>query len=192
MAKEIRSSSKFQQCPLQHTYRIYFCTHPFDGVRLLRLPVLESWDANFDKDAYSPCSCYPSKHITHPAANKRADRNQIQTSVTNNLAVDISRIQPSVSQIQGMLQRLLTSPETLPPLRLSSKSSQNVVFRFQTTLTKTCNKLCECNCHAATKASTPKWMTGLLGLLFIFPRALRSCEIVLATRPNASRIRIVC
>lgn len=84
------------------------------------------------------------------------------------MALEIARIRPSVDSIQGLLQRVLTSSQTLELSNANTKlrSSQNPTFRFQTSIKPSCSQFCICRCHQVKKASSPTWMAGLLGLLF--------------------------
>lgn len=94
------------------------------------------------------------------------------------MSEEVSTIQPILDTLQTVLQQLqLTGRESqtiaAPPCHESEKnslrSSTMPRFQIQSSLRRSCTDLCVCHCHKPTNINSPqyRWMTTLLGSLFI-------------------------
>lgn len=91
------------------------------------------------------------------------DRNQPGDRSPANSQLTLDVIQNNLQAIQTNSEQSTKNNEvfSLPPTQPAP------TIRVQTSIQRSCTGLCKCICHRPTTLTSPEWLKGLVGLLFI-------------------------
>lgn len=111
--------------------------------------------------------------------------------------------QPTVNTLQQSLQAIQSNVgqhfENSSPQTVAIQPTQSVppTLRVETSVQRSCTGFCKCTCHRPTTLSSPKWLRGLIGLLFIgysgipLPnRNSRPCSENLCRKNSSSLLKV--
>lgn len=80
--------------------------------------------------------------------------------MSDNLRSAIDSMQSTLQTIQSNISQLLRNS-------IAQHTPPGPTLRVRTSIRQSCTGLCKCNCHQSKNLSSPPWLRGLIGLLFI-------------------------
>lgn len=82
--------------------------------------------------------------------------------------VAVNDLRPTLIKVQGMVQKVRPYIRQLQQTSFThSMENSAPAIRVHASIEKSCTSLCQCNCHQFSVVSTPTWLKGLIGLLFV-------------------------